>query len=644
MKNQNIPRHYLFGISGWLPLRSAFLLLSTCAALLGAPLVAQGNPVNFVSTGSLATARNGHTATLLPNGKVLVAGGGDINGIHASAELYDPASGTWSATGSLATARFFHTATLLPNGKVLVAGGGNNSAELYDPVSGTWSATGSFATARTFHTATLLLSGKVLIVAGEGNSAPFVLASAELYDPASGTWSATGSLATARAGQPSGHTATLLPNGKVLVAGGGDINGIHVSTELYDPASGTWSATGSLTTARSGHTATLLPNGKVLASGGGDGGSILASAELYDPASGTWSATGSLVFTRFAHTATLLPNGKVLVTGGSKFHLGSILARAELYDPASGTWSGTGSPATIRSAHTATLLPNGKVLIAGGLGFTDDELASAELYDTPVSRLANFSTRGFVQTGNNVLIGGFIVTGASPKHVILRALGPTLGQPPFNVPNTLANTRLELYDANNVLISSNDNWALFNAAAIIASGFAPPNNLESAILTTLNPGNYTAIVRGASNESGVALVEGYDLDSTATSKLGNVSTRGFVQTSANVMIAGVIVQGPDSENVIIRGLGPTLGQPPFNVPNALADPLIDLHDANGNLIIANNNWGTASNVAAISSSGYAPPNNLEAAILTTLAPGNYTAILSGVNGTSGVGLVEVYAQ
>jgi hypothetical protein len=341
----------------------------------------------------------------------------------------------------------------------------------------------------------------------------------------------------------------------------------------------------------------------------------------------------------------LLPNGKVLVAGGKNV-LASVLATTELYDPASETWSATGSLVFTRWTHTATLMPNGKVLVAGGFGSsTGGELASAELYDTPVSRLANFSTRGFVQTGDEVLIGGFIVTGASPKQVILRALGPTLGQSPFNVPNALANTVLELYDANSVLITSNDNWgSASNAASISASGFAPPNSLESAILTTLNPGNYTAIVHGANNESGVALVEGYDLDSGATSRFGNVSTRGFVQTDANVMIAGVIVQGPDSENVMIRGLGPTLGQPPFNLPNALPDPFLDLHDANGNLIMANNNWGSASNAAAISGSGYAPPNNLEAAILTTLAPGNYTAILSGVNGTSGVGLVEVYAQ
>jgi hypothetical protein len=338
----------------------------------------------FSNTGSLNTERYNHTATLLPNGKVLVAGGVGTNGNSlASAELYDPASGTWTATGNLHTERVGHTATLLPNGKVLVAGGvdrnGNSlaSAELYNPASGTWTATGDLNTEREDHTATLLPNGKVLVAGGANNNSG-VLASAELYNPASGTWTATGSLHTARYS----HTATLLPNGKVVVAGGANTNGNSLmSAELYDPASGTWTATGSLNTARYSHTATLLPNGKVLVAGGYHG-NVLASAELYNPASGTWTATGSLNTARDGHTATLLPDGTVLVAGG--FGNVGVLASAELYDPANGTWTVTGSLNTGRADHTATLLPNGKVLVAGG--YNGIVLATAELYgpDAPL--------------------------------------------------------------------------------------------------------------------------------------------------------------------------------------------------------------------------------------------------------------------
>ncbi len=257
--------------------------------------------------------------------------------------------------------------------------------------------------------------------------------------------------------------------------------------------------------------------------------------------------------------------------------------------------------------------------------------------------LGNISTRAFVQTGDNVLIGGIIVSGSGPKLVLLRALGPTLGQPPFNVPDALANPQLSLFDSANNLITSNDDWGnAQNAAAISATGKAPPNSSESAILTTLNPGRYTAIVTGVNNTTGVALFDAYDQDLTAGSRFANISTRGFVQAGDNVMIAGVIVQGPDSQNVIIRGLGPTLGQPPFNVPNALRDPFLDLRDANGNRITANDNWKDTQQ-SQIAATPYAPPNDAESAIITTLAPGNYTAILSGVNNTTGNALVEVYS-
>jgi hypothetical protein len=265
--------------------------------------------------------------------------------------------------------------------------------------------------------------------------------------------------------------------------------------------------------------------------------------------------------------------------------------------------------------------------------------------------LGNMSTRALVQTGDNAMIAGFIVRGTQPKTVIIRAIGPELTQ--FGVANAMADPTLELHDGTRALIASNDNWQTTIIGGFItsnqvsdiqSSSLAPRDPRESAIIGNVPPGSYTAIVRGVNSTTGIALVEVYDLSPNTNSILGNISTRGFVQTGDNVLIAGLIVHGPDSENVILRGLGPTLGQPPFNVPNALQDPFLDLRDANGNPMMTNDNWGSASNAAAISSSGYAPPNSLEAAILITLAPGNYTAILSGVNGTSGVGLVEVYAQ
>ena len=617
--------------------------------LLGAGLVlvqpCSGASGVFNNTGSLATARGGHTETLLPNGKVLVAGGvaSNLFTTVGSAELYDPASGTWTATGSLGTARDLHTATLLPNGKVLVAGGdtgGPNasnlaSAELYDPASGTWTATGSLAIARSLHTATLLPNAKVLVAGGFNDSSGY-LASAELYDPASGTWIATGGLATARGG----HTDTLLPNGKVLVAGGengSNSSSFLASAELYDPASGTWSATGSLATARVAHTATLLPNGKVLVAGGiNDSSGVLASAELYDPASGTWSATGSLATARDSHTATLLPNGKVLVAGGFNDSLGS-LASAELYDPASGTWTATGSLTTVRRIHTATLLPNGQVLVAGG-NDGSNALASAELYvgQNP-SQLLNIATRLKVLNGDNVLIGGFIITGTAPKRVIILGIGPSLAQ---FFSGTLANPTLELHQGD-TLLQTNDDWKSDQQAEIEATGLAPTNDLESAIVRTLDPGSYTAILRGKGDTTGIGVVQAYDLDQAANSKFGNIATRGFVDSGDNVMIGGFII-GPASGGstaVVVRAIGPSLSN--FGVSGALPDPTVELHDGNGATIAFNDNWADDANQGSIPPS-LQPSDPHESALYRVLPSGDYTAVVRGTGNSTGIGLVEVY--
>ena len=259
-------------------------------------------------------------------------------------------------------------------------------------------------------------------------------------------------------------------------------------------------------------------------------------------------------------------------------------------------------------------------------------------FRTSTAYLANISTRALVQTGNNVLIGGFIISGTGPKKLVMRALGPTLSS--FGVPGALQNPTLELHNASGALIAFNDNWGdASNKQQIIDAHLAPPNAAEPAILATLDPGNYTAIVRGANNTTGVGLVEGYDIDPGSSSRLENISTRGFVQTGANVMIAGVIVGGSGSQDVIVRALGPTLRN--FGVANALANPTLELRDINGNLIQSNDNWRSTQQ-AEIIATGLQPSNDAESAIVATLAPSNYTMIVRGVNNTTGVALVEVY--
>jgi len=259
---------------------------------------------------------------------------------------------------------------------------------------------------------------------------------------------------------------------------------------------------------------------------------------------------------------------------------------------------------------------------------------------TGPARLANISTRGLVGTGDNVLIGGFIISGSSAKRVLVRGIGPSLI--PFGVTNALLNPTLELHNQNSALLFSNDNWiTAANKQEISDTGRAPGSSQESAILTMLAPGNYTAIVRGSGNTTGVALVEVYDQDSGPGPLLANLSTRGDVGTGANVMIGGVIVT--DDKTVVVRALGPTLTQ--FGVTNALSDPALELRNAQGALVDSNDNWQTSPRKTQIQASGHAPPNPAEPAVYVSLPTGNYTAIVRGVGpAPTGTALVEVYPQ
>ncbi len=247
-----------------------------------------------------------------------------------------------------------------------------------------------------------------------------------------------------------------------------------------------------------------------------------------------------------------------------------------------------------------------------------------------------------VLTGSNVGIGGFIITGTGAKHVLIRAIGPSLTG--SGVPNALADPVLELHGPGTFTTVNNDNWRDDPAqeALIIASGIAPTNDLESAIDANLNPGAYTAIVSGKNNTSGVGLVEVYDLSQAVPSKLGNISTRAFVGGGSDVVIAGFILGGNGgTDRVALRGIGPSLTAQ--GVPNALADPVLELRNGNGVLLVSDNDWqDNPLQASALIAAGLAPANDLESGIVMTLPPGTYTALLAGLNDGTGVGLVEVY--
>ncbi len=592
-------------------------LISIAGWALAIGLLAPGPSfaASFGAAGSLATARDNHTATLLANGKVLVAGGQNAGGALNSVEIYDPANNSWSAAAPMSATRYGHTATLLTTGKVLVAGGrGNdflNTAEIYDPATNVWTTAANLNISRQNHTATLLANGKVLVTGGTqfGGPAP---ASAEVYDPAANTWTATGALAFGR----ENHTATLLPNGKVLAAGGDDgISTSLNSTELYDPGTNMWTLTARLSTFRSYHTATLLPNGTVLVAAGYDGNTVLGSAEVYDPTGNAWSATGALATARFAHTGTLLTNGTVLVTGGY-LNTSGYLNSAEVYDPVGKTWSAAPSLATGRAIQTATLLASGKVLIAGGYGGAAGYLSSAEAYDPG---------NGTWSGANGLNIARYQHTATTlPNGNVLVAGG--------NGPSTLKTG--ELYNV------SNNSWT--------TSTFTNARYAHTA--TLLPSGN--VIIAGGYGSGFLTSVETYTPGSNSWGTAGNlVAARG--NHSATLLPNGkVLIAGGSNGSIYLNST--ELYNPGSSSSSTIANLTFarELHSAtllaNGKVLVAGGNDSTFIGSAEI----YDPVNNTwtttnslttaRYAFTATLLPSGKVLVAGGVGSAGSVQTAELY--
>jgi N-acetylneuraminic acid mutarotase len=627
------------------------------------------NMDGWVGTGNRPAARSGHTAVWTGTEMIVWGGYGNTGG------RYNAAADSWTAMTltNAPAGRGGHTA-VWTGSQMIVWGGGDgtndlNSGGRYNPATDSWTATNTTGapTARVGHTA-VWTGSEMIVWGGQGENLAF-LNTGGRYNPTTDNWTATTTTNAPSARQS--YTA-VWTGSEMIVWGGAEsvsINSVTNTGGRYNPSTDSWIPT-SLTNApaaRQDHSAVwtgfemIVCGGNKIRTPTGE----LNTGGKYDPSTDTWTATSTINAPIFGQSPAVWTGSEMIVWGG--FGCPSVLCISNggvRYNPSTDSWtytSSTNAP-TARFGHTAVWTGSEMIVWGGGSGdvipiFPPLNTGGRYCAQPPsiLSRLGNTSTRAFVQTGDNVMIGGFIVRGSQLKRVIIRAIGPELTQ--YGVPDALANPTLELHDATGALIASNDNWQFTIIGGIITSdqgleirnsGHAPGNPLESAIIADLPPGNYTAIVRGVNNTTGVALAEVYDLDPEANSLLGNISTRSFVQTGDNVMIGGFIVQGTQPKHVIIRAIGPELIQ--YGVPNILANPTLELHDGSEALIASNDNWRTtiiggiitSDQVAEIRVSGHAPTDPSESAIIAELQPGNYTAIVRGVNNTIGVALVEVY--
>lgn len=532
-----------------------------------------------------------------------------------------PVGGQWQQLASMPSDRQ-ELATAVLNGKIYAIGGLNengvstNNVEVYNPANNTWAVAQPIPTAND-HQNAAVAAGKLYSIGG-GTNRTFV------YDPVGNSWSEVASMDFAH-----GRTAAVgVINDKIYVAGGMGMGMTQRELEVYDPVANSWTNLAPMSVGRN-HCAGGVINGKFYVVGGRDGTQAATALEVYDPQSNSWQTLASMPTGRSGIAAGVV-HDELYVFGGEG---GGLHPDVEVYNPASNSWHRVPDMPRPRHGIWASVIGN-KIYLAGGgeaKGLLPTSYHDVFIVSAPAT-FANISTRLKVEPGENVLIGGFIITGTASKRIILRAIGPSLP-----VSGALANPRLELYNGLGQLVAANDNWRDAPNQPEINDSLPPSHDLESAILTTVAPGNHTAIVRGENDSTGVALVEVYDLEAGSDTRLANISTRGLVQTGENVLIGGLILTGLESRRVIVRAIGPSL-----TLAGALADPTLELRNSNGALLAFNDNW-RSSQESEIIATTIPPSHDLESAIVQTLPPANYTAIVQGQNVTTGIALVEAYA-
>jgi len=540
----------------------------------------------------------------------------------AMASRGDGGVGDWQTLAPMPSARQ-ELATAVLNGKIYVIAGFDSSGvststvDVYNPATNSWASAQPIPIANN-HNNAAVAAGKLYTFGGVSNAA-------FAYEPALDAWSPVASMNF----QHGGTAAVGVINDKIYVAGGNGGAVQQRELEVYDPVANTWTNLAPMNVPRN-HTGGGVINGKLYVVGGRDSTNAPTALEVYDTQSNTWTSLAPMPTARSGIGVGVV-NGELYVFGGE---IPSLHPEVEVYNPASNSWRRIADMPTPRHGIWASVIGN-KIYLPGGgsqQGFGATNVNDVFIVSSKAI-FGNISSRLKVETGDNALIGGFIVTGTASKRVILRAIGPSLP-----VPGALANPRLELYDSASHLIAANDDWRdAPNRQEIIDSTIQPSHDLEAAILTTLPAGNHTAIVRGGDSSTGVALVEIYDLEAGSESTLGNISTRGLVQTGDHVLIGGLILLGQQSRRVLLRAIGPSL-----SMSGALADPTLELRDSNGGLLASNDNWRT-SQEAEIIATTLQPSRDLESAIVLTLPPANYTAILRGQNSATGIALVEAYA-